>query len=85
MLELSDLVLEFCRFHTLFTKSLSILMDGLKLSLESLYCYKLAFEAPKILQYKLFGSDLAKVKQANEEYGDMSFSHCGQCLDGILA
>ena len=30
--ELSDLFLEFYRVHTLITESLSILMDGLKLS-----------------------------------------------------
>ena len=36
LLKLSDLLLEFCRVHTLIAKSLSILMDGLKLSLQVL-------------------------------------------------
>ena len=33
LLELSNLLLEFCRVHTLVTESFSILVDGLKLSL----------------------------------------------------
>ena len=46
---------------------------------------QVTFQGNKNFEFKLFGSDLAKVKQAIKEYGDMSFSHRGQCLEGILA